>query len=332
MRRIGERSPLRPPTRPRRHQHPRRDHEHPRRGLACQLGEGEGRGHHPQNEQQRAQAAASVTARRFDGGLGSGRSAAFEAHMLAGMPVSRSIWAALSMRGAQRPVIHCQRTPRFTPSSRRSQTWVRPWEASQVRRAAPAAQRRASLDFIGGSLIEYLTRVRWATTPRRASVEEVPEGSKPCQDGGAVAPTWSDSTLKERLHHVADLRGVSQTALGERAGIRKGEMSNLMRRPRPSAAKLGAIASAWGISLQWLANGRGPVEDHAPPPDRYPNRAVAGRIAQDGGVPRAAVDAVLREPLDLASDQPVLWWIHRMERRAMLLETELAEGKAAVAR
>lgn len=125
------------------------------------------------------------------------------------------------------------------------------------------------------------------------------------------------------------MRGVSQTALGARAGIPKGEMSNIMRRPRPSAAKLGAIASAWNVRLEWLTSGMGPVEDLAVANDRYPNRALAATIALQGGIGEAAVRAVVEEALDLAEDPPVLWWIHRIERNNMLLTLQPPPGRRA---
>lgn len=147
-----------------------------------------------------------------------------------------------------------------------------------------------------------------------------------------MSENWAQSTISERLKHVAKLRGVSQTALGERAGIQKGEMSNLMRRPRPSAAKLDAIASAWGIEVGWLVSGRGPIERIDVPTDRFQNRALASKIALDGGVAPIAVQSVLNEPVSLESDPPVLWWIHRMERRALLMEAEAGESKIVLAR
>lgn len=129
--------------------------------------------------------------------------------------------------------------------------------------------------------------------------------------------SWINTSLAERLAHVAELRGVSQTALGEKAGIQKGEMSNLKRRPRPSASKLAAIAAAWNVNLQWLTTGAGAIEDHSTDSshDRYPNRALAARIASEGGVDPKAIESVLAEVLEPDHDRPVLWWIHRIELR-----------------
>lgn len=130
------------------------------------------------------------------------------------------------------------------------------------------------------------------------------------------SPKWNESTLAERLDHVARVRGVSQNEIARGAGIAPGAFSLLRKRPRPSAEKLGQIARAWGVSLDWLSFGNGAPFVSTAGPDRYPNRAQAAQIALAGGVSQAAVHDVLQDVLNEAEgDPPVLWWIHRMELR-----------------
>lgn len=143
----------------------------------------------------------------------------------------------------------------------------------------------------------------WTPARRRRYAERVPD--------------WTKATLGERLDYIAKARGVSRNKLAERAGVSSGEISRLAHRPRPSAKRLGQIAKAWDVSLDWLANGEGPPFVQNRLPDRYPNRAVAAEIARAGGVTEAAVSSVLGDQLD-GEDRSVLWWIHRMEHREVL--------------
>ncbi len=130
-------------------------------------------------------------------------------------------------------------------------------------------------------------------------------------------PDWSRTTLRERLDHVAAVRGVSQNKLAERAGISSGEISRLAHRPRPSAKRLAQIAKAWDVSLDWLTSGDGAPFVVPRSKDRYPNRGVAAEISRAGGVSQAAVESVLGDDIG-DDDRSVLWWIHRMELREVM--------------
>ena len=137
---------------------------------------------------------------------------------------------------------------------------------------------------------------------------------------------WTSSTLKERLDHVRELSGgISQNRLGAEAGIEGGPMSKLMTRPRPSAEKLAAIATRWGVSLLWLTTGTGQPRDDEPTParevvldPRYPERsaaiaAVVALGATEDDAQRWADEAAVA--LDSEEDPERGWWVRRMLAR-----------------
>ena len=141
---------------------------------------------------------------------------------------------------------------------------------------------------------------------------------------------WTTTTLEERINFLREVRGdVSLNVLGERAGIASGPMSRLTKRPRPSAAKLGAIARAWRADLGWLASGTGPapVAQALDLADRYPNRAEAARLAMaDGRFDEGAITDVLGDQLEHESDLSVVQWLDIMRLREQMRRRPTAVG------
>lgn len=137
---------------------------------------------------------------------------------------------------------------------------------------------------------------------------------------------WSVSSLGERIRWIAETHYVSLNEVTRRAGMGMGTGSRLARDAGPvkrSAETLRRIADAWNVSLEWLTYGRGQPErmpERATGADLYPNRAEAARIArEDGTVPSEAIEAVLSEVVSYERDPSVLWWIHLIERYALIL-------------
>lgn len=61
---------------------------------------------------------------------------------------------------------------------------------------------------------------------------------------------------------MARLRaGITQNELADRIGVTRSAVANweISTRPKPNVTNLAAIASATGVSLEWLATGRGSI-------------------------------------------------------------------------
>jgi transcriptional regulator with XRE-family HTH domain len=137
-----------------------------------------------------------------------------------------------------------------------------------------------------------------------------------------VTRDWTGTTLGERVRWMAEHEGVSLNKLGERAGLKSGAMSRLSRdsgEVHRSPETLAKLADAWSYSVEWLTYGRGQPRAAVARDERYPHRAEAARIALDGGLEPAAVNEVLDEQLDLERDPSILWWLHRIESKALRL-------------
>ena len=99
------------------------------------------------------------------------------------------------------------------------------------------------------------------------------------------------------------------------------------------AGTIDKLASTWNVSSEWLFYGRGQPEREAAPPtssDPFPHRAEACKIALDGGIEPEAVHEVAELTVDevralLAKhpnqprDASILWWLHQIESRALVL-------------
>lgn len=144
----------------------------------------------------------------------------------------------------------------------------------------------------------------------------------PQEQDSAVSRDWTSTTLGERVRWLAEHEGVSLNKLGERAGLRSSVMSRLSRdsgEVHRSPETLDKLAGAWSVSVEWLTYGRGQPEQTVPRDDRYPHRAEAARIALDGGLEQEAVIEVLEEQIELERDPSILWWLHRIESKALRL-------------
>lgn len=141
---------------------------------------------------------------------------------------------------------------------------------------------------------------------------------------------WGSSSLGDRILHIqrtiSEREGgkVSLNELGRRAGVGVGVMSRLASTTgavHRSPETLRRVAEALGFSMEWLTYGRGEPEPGSVRPvaeERYPNRTTAARIAIDGGVDAGAVQAVLDRDYEIDRDPSILWWLHEIERRALL--------------
>jgi transcriptional regulator with XRE-family HTH domain len=67
-------------------------------------------------------------------------------------------------------------------------------------------------------------------------------------------------TLAERLTAARTEKGLSQQALAKLAGVAQSTIGGLEVGSRESARKITAIADALGVSVTWLADGKGPRE------------------------------------------------------------------------
>lgn len=140
---------------------------------------------------------------------------------------------------------------------------------------------------------------------------------------------WGSSSLADRILHIQRVlseregRKVSLNELGRRAGVGVGVMSRLSTTTgavHRSPETLRRVAETLGFSLEWLTYGQGEPE---PAPrsevqERYPHRATAARIALDGGIDPVAVQAVLERDYEIDRDPSILWWLHEIERRALM--------------
>jgi transcriptional regulator with XRE-family HTH domain len=144
----------------------------------------------------------------------------------------------------------------------------------------------------------------------------------PPEQAPRVTRDWTGTTLGERVRFLAEREGVSLNKLGKRAGLSSSVISRLSHDSGPlhrSPETLDKLAGAWAVSVEWLIYGRGQPEQAPRPADRYPHRADACRIALDGGLEPEAVREVLAEQIELDRDPSILWWLHRIESKALRL-------------
>jgi hypothetical protein len=164
---------------------------------------------------------------------------------------------------------------------------------------------------------------------------------------------WSGSTLAERLDHLRETRQVprpgksaSQNEFAAQLDIEGGTYSRLRERgvgvPYAGEVKtLYKIATALRVSFSWLAIGQGQPDDVAGVSDRtatygtddaWPNRTAAIKIVLAGGMDPTAVAWLLSEAVAATTDQPVLWWIERLQAKAAMLQLAADAGRSDVAR
>jgi hypothetical protein len=102
-----------------------------------------------------------------------------------------------------------------------------------------------------------------------------------------------------------------------------------------SPETLRRVAEQLGFSPEWLAFGRGEPEPLAPKSqaaERYPHRSEAARIALDGGLDPAAVNAVVERDYEIERDPSILWWLHEIQRCALLRQSAGPDATANAVR
>lgn len=144
---------------------------------------------------------------------------------------------------------------------------------------------------------------------------------------------WTKSTLAERLEHVRQLNGgISQNKLGMEAGIKGGPMSKLVNSPRPSGAKLAAIAKAWNVDLLWLAAGQGEPRASAST-SKLPEPLARVLKQQPERWPEFAVSQALLIPEShLLAEAEWVDYLDALRREARRISLEARETREATKR
>lgn len=149
-----------------------------------------------------------------------------------------------------------------------------------------------------------------------------------------VKRDWTATTLGERVRYLAERNNVSVSALGVPAGLNRAAMSRLANDKSPEVKRFSGtidrLAQAWNVSVEWLTYGRGQPEQAGAekPSDPFPHRARACEIALEGGIEPEAVHEVaelseeqVRGLLGQKQDGSILWWLHQIESRALVMRS-----------
>lgn len=81
------------------------------------------------------------------------------------------------------------------------------------------------------------------------------------------------------------------------------------------------VAAALAVRPEWLLTGSGAMEDVAAS-DPYPRRALAVRIAREGGIAERAIEVVAQLRVVDAERKTTLWWIEAMRAREAIIAQE----------
>lgn len=138
-------------------------------------------------------------------------------------------------------------------------------------------------------------------------------------------------TLGDRVHLARKHRGFSCNKVDELVGFGAGTTSRIERGVRSHGERgigtelLMRIAGALSVRPEWLLTGAGSMEDVAAS-DPYPRRALAIRIAKEGGIAEAAIEAVSQVRLTDGESKSTLWWIDAIRAREAVikLDTEVS--------
>lgn len=92
--------------------------------------------------------------------------------------------------------------------------------------------------------------------------DAIPQGVKPQPLRGRDlrCTIASVSELSDRIRLAIELRGLTVNSVGERAGMARGHLTNILKSGGCSAATLLTIAKALGVTTDWLLTGEGPIE------------------------------------------------------------------------
>lgn len=157
----------------------------------------------------------------------------------------------------------------------------------------------------------------------------------PREQSPDVRRDWTSSTLADRLRYLAQREGVSISRLGEQAGLNRAAIHRMAKdtssEVKRFAGTIDKLATRWGVASEWLFYGRGDPDRPAVAErrdDPFPHRADACAIALDGGIEPEAVREVAelseeqaRALLGQAQDGSILWWLHQIESRALVMRS-----------
>lgn len=134
-------------------------------------------------------------------------------------------------------------------------------------------------------------------------------------------------TVKDRVRVAREARGWSKNELEKRAQVAVGYVSRLESGERGgkrgiTGSTLEKLATALGVSAEWLRSGEGSMYAVDEEPKQIPNRGLAERIARDGGIPEAAIAAIVNREDPNAFQHSTLWWIEEMQLAALMLARE----------
>lgn len=137
-------------------------------------------------------------------------------------------------------------------------------------------------------------------------------------------------TIGQRLGRAMRHRNVlgrgAQSGLARDAKIATGTLSRILRDKAgiPTVDVLERLADALQVSFEWLALGRGKMDQSKAFFEVYWNRSLAAAQArEDARIPPAAIDAVVNEELEMSKDPPMPWWLRRMEAVGVLYSQSL---------
>jgi hypothetical protein len=115
------------------------------------------------------------------------------------------------------------------------------------------------------------------------------DGQRDAEDGGALVLDRDSASdrVAERLA-VAIKRAGGQSAVMSRSGVKSTTLRRLLNGQDAKRGVLVAIADACGVSLEWLATGRGEMVPSVTMAMRTPDGAPAGHVAVRQRVPEEA--------------------------------------------
>ena len=124
----------------------------------------------------------------------------------------------------------------------------------------------------------------------------------------------------------------SQTAIAKIAGTSQGRISRIHAGKEGTSAD---VLMALGRHLHRAdeaaraLNGGRPlgIADFIEDADRYPNRAIAKRIAREAGYRDDAIQDVAEARLDADTDQPVKWWLEKIQELDRAYSNPFAKRK-----
>lgn len=113
-------------------------------------------------------------------------------------------------------------------------------------------------------------------------------------------------TFAARVQSILETRGWTRRQLARVAGLRsESHIGHLLRGDDPRLSTVVAIAHAADVTVGWLA-----ADEGAPKTKRPDTRALAAKVARDGGIDLRAIDLILSQPDD--PQKTTLAWLDEM--------------------